>query len=155
VATGKDVLLLYRGTTLEEYLSLKSDKAKLEKNGDYDNKARIRVARRFGRMLSYSPREINRLLARNSSFRTLDDFGFQANNLFLYYKDLEKAVEFYSKTLGMELVADYGMAYILRMTSDSYLILVDADKGMHTAEEPKTVALALLTDNLDKWYTYF
>jgi len=154
VASGKDVLLLYRGTTLEEYLSLKSDKAKLEKNGDYDSKARIGVARRFGRMLSYSPREINRLLAQNSSFRTLDDFGFQANNLFLYYKDLEEAVEFYSKTLGMELVADYGMAYILRMTSDSYLILVDADKGMHTAEEPKTVALALLTDKLDKWYTY-
>lgn len=154
VASGKDVLLLYRGTTLEEYLSLKSDKAKLEKNDDYDNKARIKIARRFGRMLSYSPREINRLLARNSSFRTLDDFGFQANNLFLYYKDLERAVEFYSKTLGMELVADYGMAYILRMCSDSYLILVDADKGMHTAEEPKTVALALLTDNLDKWYTY-
>ncbi len=154
VASGKDVLLLYRGTTLEEYLSLKSDKAKLEKNGDYESKARIGVARRFGRMLSYSPREINRLLAQNSSFRTLDDFGFQANNLFQYYKDLEKAVEFYSKTLGMELVADYGMAYILRMCSDSYLILVDADKGMHTAEEPKTVALALLTDNLDGWYTY-
>ena len=154
VASGKDVLLLYRGTTLEEYLSLKSDKAKFEKNGDYDSKARIGVARRFGRMLSYSPREINRLLAQNSSFRTLDDFGFQANNLFLYYKNLEKAVEFYSKTLGMELVADYGMAFILRMTSDSYLILVDADKGMHTAEEPKTVALALLTDKLDKWYTY-
>jgi len=154
VASGKDVLLLYRGTTLEEYLSLKSDMVKLEKTGDLDSKARIGVARHFGRMLSYSPREINRLLAQNSSFRTLDDFGFQANNLFLYYKDLEKAVEFYSKTLGMELVSDYGMAFILRMCSDSYLILVDADKGMHTAEEPKTVALALLTDNLDSWYTY-
>jgi catechol 2,3-dioxygenase-like lactoylglutathione lyase family enzyme len=154
VALGKDVLLLYRGTTLKEYLSLKSDKAELEKDGDYEGQARIDVARRFGRMLSYSPREINRLLAKNSSFRTMDDFGIQANNLFLYYKDLEKALEFYSITLGMELVADYGMAYILRMTTDSYLILVDADKGMHTADEPKTVALALLTDQLEEWFTY-
>jgi hypothetical protein len=46
------------------------------------------------------------------------------------------------------------MAFILRMTSDSYLILVDASKGMHTAEEPKTVALALLTEQLDDWYKY-
>ncbi len=154
VASGKDVLLLYRGTTLEEYLSLKSDKAELEKSGDYDAKAKIEVARRFGRMLSYSPREINRLLAQNTSFRTLDDFGIRANNLFLYYKELDKALEFYSITLGMELVADYGMAYILRMTFDSYLVLVDADKGMHSAKEPKTVALALLTDKLDEWYAH-
>jgi len=154
VALGKDVLLLYRGTTLEEYLSLKSDKEELEKSGEYDTKARIEMARRFGRMLSYSPREINRLLARNSSFRTMDDFGIQANNLFLYYKDMRKALEFYSETLGMELVADYGMAYILRMTADSYLILVDAAKGMNSAEEPKTVALAFLTDKLEEWYAY-
>lgn len=154
VASGKDVLLLYRGTTLEEYLSLKSDKAKLEKKGNYDSEAKIRISRRFGRMLSYSPREINRLLAGNSSFRTLDDFGFQATNLFLYYKNLDRALDFYSKTLGMELVADYGMAYILRMCADSYLILVDAARGMHTAEEPKTVALALVTDNLDSWYAH-
>jgi len=154
VAVGKDVLLLYRGTTLEEYKALKSDKSELEKEGGYDLKARIDVARRFGRMLSYSPREINRLLASNSSFRTLDDFGIQATNLFLYYKDLDKALEFYSKTLGLELTADYGMAYILKVSTDSYLTLVDASKGMHTAEEPKTVALALLTDQLDEWYTY-
>jgi len=154
VALGKEVLLLYRGTTLEEYLSLKSDKAALEKEGDYDPEERIEVARRFGRLLSYSPREINRLMARNSSFRTMDDFGIQATNLFLYYKDLDKALDFYSLTLGMELVADYNNAHILRMTLDSYLILVDASKGMHSSEEPKTVALALLTDQLDEWYTY-
>jgi hypothetical protein len=40
------------------------------------------------------------------------------------------------------------------MSTDSYLILVDATKGMHTADEPKSVALALLTDQLDEWYKY-
>jgi len=154
VAVDKEVLLLYRGTTLDEYHALKSDKAAHEKAGIYGTEDRIKVARRFGRMLSYSPREINRLLAQNTSFRTMDDFGIRANNLFLYYKDLKGALEFYSNTLGMELLADYEMAYILRMTSDSYLILVDASKGMHTADEPKTVALALLTENLDGWYAY-
>jgi len=84
----------------------------------------------------------------------LSDFGIRANSVFLYYEDLDRAEDFYSNTLGMEVVADYEMALILRMTSDSYLILVDAVKGMHTANEPKTVALALLTDQLDEWYGY-
>jgi len=154
VALGKDVLLLYKGTTLEQYLSLKADRLKYTKDGSYDNKARREIARRFGRMLSYGPREINSLLSQNSAFRTMDDFGIRANHLFLYYKDLEKAGEFYSKILGMELVADYDMALILRMTTDSYLILVDAARGMHTSEEPKSVALALLTDQLEDWYDY-
>ncbi|HRW99478.1 MAG TPA: VOC family protein, partial [Cyclobacteriaceae bacterium] len=52
------------------------------------------------------------------------------------------------------LLADYQMAKILRLTGDSYLILVDATKGMHTADEPKTVAVALLTEQLQEWYDY-
>ena len=31
---------------------------------------------------------------------------------------------------------------------------MDAAKGMHSADEPKTVALALLTDQLTEWYAY-
>ena len=148
IAKGKDVLLLYQGTTLDEYLTLKADQKKM---GEEGSRA---ISRRFGRMLSYSPRKINQLLSDNTSFRTMYDFGIRAHNLFLYYKDLQKAGEFYTKTLGLELIADYQMAKILRVTADSYLILVDATKGMHTAEEPKTVALALLTDQLEEWYDY-
>jgi catechol 2,3-dioxygenase-like lactoylglutathione lyase family enzyme len=154
IAKSQDVLLLFQGTTLEEYLTLKADQKKLMETGTYDANASREISRRFGRMLSYSPRKINKLLAENTDFRTMDDFGIRANNLFLYYKDLKAAGEFYSNTLGMEIVADYQMALILRMTHDSYLILVDAAKGMHTADEPKTVALALLTDQLDEWYDY-
>jgi len=154
VAAGKEVLLLYKGTSKDSYFALKNDKAKLQKEGEYDDIAVTEISRRFGRLLSYSPRQINRLIAQNTSFRTMDDFGIRANNLFLYYQDLKAAGEFYSKTLGMEIVADYEMALILRMTHDSYLILVDEAKGMHSADEPKTVALALLTDQLDEWYSW-
>jgi predicted enzyme related to lactoylglutathione lyase len=52
------------------------------------------------------------------------------------------------------MVADYGMAKILRVAPTSFLTLVDADSGMHRAEEPKTVAIALVTEQLDKWWTY-
>jgi catechol 2,3-dioxygenase-like lactoylglutathione lyase family enzyme len=77
-----------------------------------------------------------------------------ANNAFFYYSDLDGAFRFYTRTLGLEPVADYGFAKILRVSGTSYLILVDATKGMHTADEPKTVAIALVTDELEGWFEY-
>jgi catechol 2,3-dioxygenase-like lactoylglutathione lyase family enzyme len=154
VAKGKDVLLIYQGATLDEYLALKAGAQALEQAGRYSGKAREAIARRFGRMLSYPTWRINDLLAQNTGFRTMRDFGVRASNLFFYYRDLEKATAFYRDTLGLEVVADYQMARILRVAEDSYLVLVDAAKGMHTADEPKSVALALLTDQLGAWHAY-
>lgn len=154
IASDKEVLIIFQGATIDQYQQLKTDKDRLVKEGEYKGKNREEIARRFGRMLSYSPAKINSLLAQNTSFRTMKDFGITATNLFLYYKDLGRATRFYTETLGFELVADYQMATILRLTADSYLILVDATKGMHTADEPKTVALALLTDQLPAWYAH-
>ncbi|MCB0489002.1 MAG: VOC family protein [Cyclobacteriaceae bacterium] len=154
VALNKEVLIIYKGSVKDQYLQLKKEKATLEASGQYNSKAREAIARKFGRLLSYPTDKINRLLSVNTSFRTMKDFGINATNLFLYYKDLDKATQFYTSTLGFELLADYQMARILRLTADSYLILVDATKGMHTAEEPKTVAVALLTEQLQEWYNY-
>ncbi|MFN0181503.1 MAG: VOC family protein [Gemmatimonadales bacterium] len=154
VAKGKDVLLIYQGTTKDEYLALKADALALAKAGQDTGRAREAIARRFGRMLSYPTWRVNQLLAEQTGFRTLRDFGIRASNLFLYYRDLDRATAFYQQTLGMELVADYQMARIFRMTEDSYLILVDATKGMHTADEPKSVAVALITDQLEEWHAY-
>ncbi len=77
-----------------------------------------------------------------------------ANNAFFYYANLDAAWRFYSETLGFETVADYGFAKIMRLAGTSYLTLVDAESGMHSAEEPKTVAIALLTDELHGWYEF-
>jgi catechol 2,3-dioxygenase-like lactoylglutathione lyase family enzyme len=154
VAKGKDVLLIYQGTTKDEYLQLKADALELARTRADTGKAREAIARRFGRMLSYPTWRVNQLLAEQSAFRTLRDFGIRASNLFLYYKDLGRATAFYQQTLGMELVADYQMARIFRVTADSYLVLVDATKGMHSADEPKSVALALLTNQLEAWHAY-
>ncbi len=153
-AAEKEVLLLYRGAALDAYRQLKADKAQLEAAGEYEGAARQAIARRFGRLLSYPPARINELLAANTDFRTMRDFGVRAGNVFLYYRDLERAAEFYTRTLGIEQVADHGIARILRLGTDAYLTLVDDAAGMHSADEPKTVALALLTDQLDEWYAY-
>ena len=89
-----------------------------------------------------------------SSTNPYRDFGITANNAFFYYDDLQAATDFYTNTLGIEIAADYGFAKILHVAGSSFLTLVDADSGMHSAEEPKTVALALITDELEKWWDY-
>ena len=83
-----------------------------------------------------------------------EQFGITANNAFFYYDDLEAATRFYTETLGIKLAADYGFAKILQIAPTSYLVLVDGTKGMHTTDEPKSVALALITDQLDEWWDY-
>jgi len=82
------------------------------------------------------------------------DFGITANNAFFYYDDLEGATRFYTEVLGIDVAADYGFAKILHIAPTSYLTLVDAAEGMHSSSEPKTVAIALVTDQLDEWYVY-
>ena len=82
------------------------------------------------------------------------EFGITANNAFFYYDDVERATAFYTDTLGVDLVADYDFAKILRLAATSYLILVDAEMGMHSTDEPKSVVLSLVTDELEAWHQY-
>lgn len=77
-----------------------------------------------------------------------------ATNAFYYYRDVEAAWAFYTRILGLETVADYGFAKILRVAPASYLTLVDAARGMHSADEPKSVTLALVTDDPEGWWAY-
>ena len=53
VSAGKHVVLIYKGSTLEEYLALKKEKEALVAAGQYSGKAREEVGRKFGKLLSY------------------------------------------------------------------------------------------------------
>lgn len=81
-------------------------------------------------------------------------FGTTASNVFFYYEDLPRAERFYREVLGLRVAADYGFAKILQVAPKSFLTLVDATEGMHGADEPKTAAIALITDQLDEWWDY-
>ena len=85
------------------------------------------------------------------SFKNLD---IQANLVFLYYKDLAKAQDFYKNLLGLNLAADYGFAKIFQISQTSFVGLVDEKEGMHKASEPKTVTLSFVTERIDEWYNY-
>ena len=77
-----------------------------------------------------------------------------ATNAFYYYQDVEEAWAFYTETLGFATVADYGFAKILRVGPTSYLTLVDETEGMHSSTEPKSVTLAIITDEVEAWWEY-
>ncbi len=77
-----------------------------------------------------------------------------AANAFYYYRDLDAAWAFYAGTLGFSTVADYGFAKMLRLSPTSYLTLVDEARGMHSGDEPKSVTLALVTDQVEGWWEY-
>jgi catechol 2,3-dioxygenase-like lactoylglutathione lyase family enzyme len=155
VAQNKEVLLLYQGSAKDEYLQLKKRWESMMNKGVSDFEQQIELSRQFGRLLGYSAEKINQLLAENTSFRTLSNFGILANNLFLYYKDLPAASEFYEEIIGLEKVGEFDNANLFRISFDSYLTLVDEKKGMHRSSEAKSVALALLTDDLNAWRDHF
>ncbi len=67
VALGKDVLLIYTGDTIDEYLALKKERAALAAAGKYRGVAREKIARRFGRLLSYPENVIDDLIEKQSN----------------------------------------------------------------------------------------
>ena len=81
-------------------------------------------------------------------------FNIQANHLFLYYKDLARAQDFYEDTLGLKRVLDYGFASIHQISPTTFVGLVDEARGMHKSSESKTVTLSFITEEVDEWYAY-
>jgi catechol 2,3-dioxygenase-like lactoylglutathione lyase family enzyme len=67
---------------------------------------------------------------------------------------LALAQRFYEGTLGLERVLDYGFASIHRISSTTYVGLVDEAHGMHKTTESKTVTLSFITGEVDGWYRY-
>ncbi len=78
----------------------------------------------------------------------------QANNALYYYHDLARATRFYQEVLGFELVEDYGFGKLFQIASSSFLMLIDGSIGRHSADEPKTVTTAFITDELETWSAY-
>jgi hypothetical protein len=139
---GKSVVIIYRNDRLEQYLQWKAD---TNKHSEGDFKTQEALARRLGRLLGYSPQGINTLLRSNSEYRDLQSFGVKRQVTHLYYGNLGEAIDFYQNTLGLYLLKfNY-----FQISGDGYIRLHSFDEG-HTADQPKSTAIALLTDQLPK-----
>ncbi len=89
-----------------------------------------------------------------ASVDPMSAFGTTASNVFFYYEDVDEATRFYNEIMGFRIAADYGFAKIMQVAPQSFITLVDHTVGMHSADEPKTTAIAIVTDQLDEWWDY-
>lgn len=151
---GKEVLILYKGNSLAGYQLLKSEVNELVSSNTYSGRLKEEVSRSFGRLLGYPASRINDLLAQNSSFRDLEDFGVQGQELIWFYRDLPAAKKFYSQKLGLKLLSEDAGSATFQIAGGSRLVLKSLEGTGFSGNEAKSVALALLTDNLQIWYDH-
>ena len=82
----------------------------------------------------------------------MSDYGVRGLITWLYYKDLPKAMHFYEKVMGFQMVVDQGWSKIYRASRDGYVGLVDGAKGYHKANDIKPVIICLNVNDADAWY---
>jgi catechol 2,3-dioxygenase-like lactoylglutathione lyase family enzyme len=93
-------------------------------------------------------------LAENSEFRGLEDFQIQGQELIWFFQDLNKAKDFYAEKLGLKLLEENASSATFQIAGDSRLVLKSVADSEYSGQEAKSVALALLTDNLEAWYEH-
>ena len=78
----------------------------------------------------------------------------QSQITFLYYNDLEPAVEFFQQVMGFELVEDQGFAKIFRTVGNAFVGLVDGERGFRKPLANSAVLLTLAVNDVDAWHEY-
>ncbi len=73
---------------------------------------------------------------------------------FIYYRDLQKGIDFYQNTFQFPLEIDQGWCKIFRISSSGYLGIVDEKRGMHRWKEEKPVQICLRVHNVQEWYEF-
>ena len=140
VTDGMEVVVIYNEPRLVQYQQFKADLNELDPE---------EAARRFGRLLGYTPQGINELLMKNTDFRTLSSFGVNQQITHLYYEDLEEGMNFYGEILGLPF--DEGVGFKIGANASIQLHPYDEE---HPSGQSKSTAIALLTDQLPEWYVY-
>jgi hypothetical protein len=73
---------------------------------------------------------------------------------FIYYKDLQKGIDFYQDTLGFSLAIDQGWCKIYQISKSGYLGIVDEAKGMQNWHADKTVQICIRVPDVMAWFDY-
>ena len=73
---------------------------------------------------------------------------------FIYYRDLNKGIEFYENFLGFPMEIDQGFCKIYRISESGYVGIVDEKKGMHKWNEIKPVQICIRVPDVDAFYEY-
>ncbi|NPD90010.1 MAG: VOC family protein [Asgard group archaeon] len=73
---------------------------------------------------------------------------------FIYYRDLQKGIEFYENFLGFPMEIDQGFCKIYRISDAGYIGIVDEKKGMHKWNEIKPVQICFRVPDVQAFYEY-
>lgn len=71
---------------------------------------------------------------------------------FLYSNDLSRAAEFYEQTMGFSLWRDQGTCRIYHIHGNAYVGICQRKEAYTPPQEPRTLILTLVTDDVDGWY---
>jgi predicted enzyme related to lactoylglutathione lyase len=82
----------------------------------------------------------------------LNDYEVKGQITWLYYNDLQKAVDFYTDVMGFTLEVDQGWSKIFRIREGAFVGLVDGNYGYHKASLVKPVILCLNVCDADAWH---
>jgi len=143
---GKTVVVIYKGHRLKQYEQWKAD---LQEDDGTDLSKSKALARRFGRLMGYGSAGINDLLGKITAYKNLALFKVIDQVTHLYYPDIAKATDFYSEVLGLKKISSTKF----QISKGVYIQLHPLDEN-HTENQPKSVAIALLTNQLADWYGY-
>jgi len=78
----------------------------------------------------------------------------QSQITFLYYRDMDGAVDFYEQTMRLSSVIDVGWAKIYKVSGNAYIGLVGGDRGYHQAQEESAVLITFVVDDSLWWHKY-
>ncbi len=73
---------------------------------------------------------------------------------FIYYRDLQKGIDFYENFLGFPMEIDQGFCKIYRISEAGYIGIVDETRGMHKWNEIKPVQICMRVPDVDAFYDY-
>ena len=74
---------------------------------------------------------------------------------FFYYRNFERARDFYERIMGFELADDQGTCRIYRVRGSAFLGIVDERYGHCSARKSESSALAtFVVDNVREWHEH-
>ncbi|MCP5096960.1 MAG: VOC family protein [Chloroflexi bacterium] len=82
------------------------------------------------------------------------ELGVQGNIIWLYYKDLTAAEQFYENVMGLNLLTVQSFAKIYASSKTGFIGLVDEAQGLHRFSEKKCVTLSFFTDDVKSWFSH-
>jgi len=84
----------------------------------------------------------------------MNELAIQSQITFLYYRDLDRAACFYEDVLKFPICDDQQSAKIYRVSSNSFIGIVDERKGHCRAQEMNAVLITFVVNDVDEWYEY-